>query len=368
MFTKKTFALLFSCICFLYNASLFAQNASVKASINPSDIIIGQQATLQLDVTTNRDKDIVFPQYKDTLVAGVEVLSALKVDTVFSGSEVTYSQKYILTSFDSAKYTIPYIPVIEGLDTLRSNEVSLNVTPIELSDNTKAYLKEVSESQTDSIDFAKMGITDIKPIQKPPFVWTDYLNYILLGLLLLIIVIAIIVAIVLYQRKKKNGYFFKPEVILPPHIVALTALDGIKQGKMWQQGREKEYYTDLTDVLRQYVEKRFGTGAFEKTSEEILSDLKYNLEAESSLTSLQQVLKLADLVKFAKYTPLPDENDLSLMNAYLFVNQTKKEESIIDDPNKSVKAKTPSTQSEEDDDEAIDWTISNKNNKTTENS
>lgn len=369
MFTKKTFALLFTCICGFCTATLSAQNASVKVSINPENIIIGQQATLQVDVTTDRDKNIVFPQYKDTLVAGVEVVSEEPIDTIASGNGVTYSRKYIVTSFDSAQYTIPYIPVIEGLDTLRSNSVSLNVNTIELTDATKAYLDEVKENQVDSIDFAKMGINDIKPIQKPEFVWTDYLNYILIGLLVLLIIAVVIIGIYLYLKKKKNGYFFKPEVVLPPHVVALSALDNIKESKLWQQGREKDFYTDLTEVLRQYIEKRFGTGAFEKTSDEILHDLKYNPQANESLSSLEQILKLADLVKFAKYTPMPDENSLSLMNAYMFVNRTKEEE--IDSSNASDIKPTSQVVDRDDkqeDDEVIDWNISNKNNKTTTNS
>lgn len=329
MFRKKAILLFVSLsyLC-LFGNNVFAQNKGVKATLNPDEILIGQQATLQLDIEANKGTNVVFPQYQDTLVTGVEVLKMFPMDTIVSGNKVTYSQRYLITSFDSATYTIPYVPVIEGLDTLRSNEFTLDVKTVQLSEATQAYIKAYSENPTDSIDVAKLAINDIKPIQKPPFVWQDYLNYILIGLLILLILIGLGVGLYLYLKKKNKGYFFKPKVVLPPHIVALSALDSIKDSKMWQQGREKEYYTDLTDILRRYIEDRFGVPTFEKTSDEILSSMQYLLENDSTKQSLSQLLNVADLVKFAKYKPLNDENDLSLMNAYLFINQTKKEEIV----------------------------------------
>jgi len=103
----------------------------------------------------------------------------------------------------------------------------------------------------------------------------------------------------------------------------MKELDEIKQQKLWQQGRNKEYYTLLTDTLRKYMVNRFGINAMEMTSGEILELIRLESEANSSYNSLKQILELADFVKFAKLHPLPDENELSLMNAYLFVNQTK---------------------------------------------
>ena len=103
----------------------------------------------------------------------------------------------------------------------------------------------------------------------------------------------------------------------------LKELDEIKQSKLWQQGKEKEYFTSITDTLRRYLVDRFGINAMEKTSAEILDSVKGIDEIVPAFEKLEQVLKLADFVKFAKFRPLPDENDLSLVNAYFFVNQTK---------------------------------------------
>ena len=113
---------------------------------------------------------------------------------------------------------------------------------------------------------------------------------------------------------------------MPEFKQAIKELDEIKQQKLWQQGRSKEYYTLITDTLRKYIEERFGINAMEMTSGEILELIRKNSEAQSVYDNLRQILQLADFVKFAKMNPLPDENDLSMMNAYLFVNQTKVEE------------------------------------------
>lgn len=127
------------------------------------------------------------------------------------------------------------------------------------------------------------------------------------------------------MRKKNKGYFFTPPVVLPPHTRALKELDKIKQSKIWQQNREKEFYTSVTDVLRKYILERFNINALEMTSSEIIDKVKNNsqIESDSAVDNLQQVLQLADMVKFAKQKPLQDENDLSLMNAFFFVTQTK---------------------------------------------
>jgi hypothetical protein len=109
--------------------------------------------------------------------------------------------------------------------------------------------------------------------------------------------------------------------------VALSELDKIKQEKPWQQGRPKEYHTELTDILREYIERVYNVNSMEMTSEEILENLRnLRFEQKNAYLGLKQILQLADLVKFAKWNATPDEHELSLSNAYLFINQTKVEE------------------------------------------
>ncbi len=133
-------------------------------------------------------------------------------------------------------------------------------------------------------------------------------------------------AIFFILKKKKKGYYFTPKIELPPHVVALSDLDKLKASKLWQKGQEKEYYTELTDILRHYIDRRFHIDAPEMISEDIIAAIHLATDTKSATDGLTQILNVADLVKFAKYTPFADENDLSLVNAYLFVNQTKIEE------------------------------------------
>lgn len=315
-------AILLNCICGI-QYQVIAQKATAKVSVHPFEISIGQQATVNLEVIAPKGQQFVLPVYPDTLITGIEVLSVLKPDTIYAHEVMTVSQKYIITSFDSALYHVPFIPVYDGKDTIRTNDFALKVVSPQLSEATLKYLEEVNTQQTDSLDFNRLEVYDIKTILEAPFVWTDYWIY---GLIFLLIVIGAILGRYLYLKYKQNGgVLIKPKKIVLPHVVALSALDQVREKKLWQQGREKEYYTEVTDILRTYIEDRYGVNAMEMTSDEILSVLHGFLESDSSYKELGQILKLADLVKFAKYKPFPDENDLSLVNSYLFVNQTKRE-------------------------------------------
>jgi hypothetical protein len=131
----------------------------------------------------------------------------------------------------------------------------------------------------------------------------------------------------------------------PAHIIALRELDRIKNEKIWQKDKIKEYYSEVTEVLRTYIEDRFEIPAMEQTSEETLDSFKFrrDLLNEKLYSNLGRILNLADLVKFAKYIPLPDDNNLTLVDAYFFVNETKKEE-----------IKTPETPVIEDNMEEVD--------------
>jgi len=113
-----------------------------------------------------------------------------------------------------------------------------------------------------------------------------------------------------------------------PHVIALRELDRIKNEKIWQKDKTKQYYSEVTDVLRNYIEDRFEIRAMEQTTDEIMDSFKYrrDLLSEKSFTNLGQILSIADLVKFAKYKTLPDDDNLTLVNSYFFVNDTKKEE------------------------------------------
>ncbi len=293
-------------LSFLQGTKLYAQQTLIDVSIDSAAILIGEQTVLHLTVTTDNGKNVIVPIPNDTLMTGVEVLNIAKADTtVIDNNRLLIKQDILVTSFDSSLYLLPPFKVIDQTDTIYSNQVALKVSTIPVNiDKPEEF-------------------NDIKDTWDPPFVLADY--YLLIyGVLFACFLICLIGYILKRLRNRQSIIpFKKQEPKLPPFEMAMKELDEIKQQKLWQQGRNKEYYTLLTDTLRKYMVNRFGINAMEMTSGEILELIRLESEANSSYNSLKQILELADFVKFAKLHPLPDENELSLMNAYLFVNQTK---------------------------------------------
>ena len=287
--------------------SLSAQTV-VKATIDSTHILIGQQTKIRLEIAADKAQPLQIPLISDTLMAGVEVLEISKIDTTDIGNNrMQIKYDYLITAFDSALYLLPPFKVISGVDTVFSTELALKVSTV-------------------PVDTESGKFYDIKDIRKPPFVLMDYLPTVLL--ILAILGLIALAAYIIYRliNKKSLVPFKKEEPYVPPHIRAILRLDAIKAEKLWQMGRIKEYHSEITETLRKYIEERFDIGAMEMTSGEILSDIKKHSDADIAFDNLKQILILADFVKFAKYKSLPDENELSMMNAYLFVNNTKKEE------------------------------------------
>jgi hypothetical protein len=303
---KRSLVLMVAFLCLL---PVFAQQVSFKATIDSTILLIGQQSKMRLEISGPASLNYTFPTFPgDTLVNGIEVLARGPLDTIEINKDLIRLQTdYLVTSFDSGLYYIPPIKILAGNDTVESNFMALKVI-------------------TFDVDTAKVKIFDIKGVQEPPFVLSDYL----LQILLFILVWGLVLLIIWLILRKKYG-LFKGEnqadlPLLPPHVVAIMELDRLKSEKIWKSGKNKEYYTELSDILRKYIERRFQINALEMTTDEILVLFKRDKTTQSVYQNLRQILQLSDLVKFAKILPLENENELSIMNSYLFVNQTKIEE------------------------------------------
>ncbi|MDR1644349.1 MAG: hypothetical protein LBS05_00780 [Tannerellaceae bacterium] len=302
---KKSIQLLVLLHILLSGGTTFAQTL-IDVKIDSAAILIGEQTLLHLAVTTDKDKNVQIVIPNDTLMHGVEVLYIYKPDSsVIENDRLLIKQDLLITSFDSSLYLLPPVKVIDEADTIYSNQVALKVStfPVNTDEPDEFY--------------------DIRNVWRPPFVLADYYPIIFSALIVLFLICVAGYIIQRIRNHKPIILFGKEEPLLPPHEQAIRNLDRIKQQKLWQQGRSKEYYTQVTDTLRKYIVDRFGINAMEMTSTEILTIIRRENEADSVYENLKQILQLADFVKFAKLNPLPDENDLSMMNAYLFVNQTK---------------------------------------------
>ncbi len=303
---RRYSCLLFVLIQIFFCGQLFAQKTLIDVSADSTAILIGEQTVLHLSITTDNGREILPLIPRDTLMRGVEVLLLSIPDTThIDNDRIVIKQDILVTSFDSALYLLPPLKVIDGSDTIVSNQIALKVSTIPVNvENPEEFY-------------------DIKPVWSPPFVLADYYALIY-GILFALFLICVIGYVIQRLRNRKPLIPQKaPEPVLPPHEQAVKELDELKLQKLWQQGRNKEYYTSLTDILRKYILERFGINAQEMTSGEILAVIHKISDVDSVFANLTQVLRLSDLVKFAKLHPLPEENELSLMNAYLFVNQTK---------------------------------------------
>ena len=285
------------------------QTKSEVTAVVKADTIrrqIGQQVVLTINVQAPVSKRITWPVISDT-IGNIEVVSRTAVDTTRGSKKnwKSYSQKLTVTSFDTGYITFPRIPFRtgSGKDTTQvfSDSVLLKYASIPV-DTTKAF-------------------KDIKGIMAAPLTVGEMTPWIL-GVMILGAIAIIIYTIYLRRKSKKPLIIFKPKPELPAHILALEALKHLKEEAPWKLGRFKEYYTGLTDILRNYFERRYGVMAQEMTSDEILEALK-SLTNDGLLNKLKNLFATADLVKFAKGIPEPYENEVNLDIAYDFVEKTK---------------------------------------------
>lgn len=288
---------------------LASAQTEATSKLDTNAILVGDQIHLELSFSCPADYSVEWPQHNDTIIAEIEILAKSKIDTTYSddGNQIFLRQVMRITSFDSGFYAIP---------PFRFNWTKPGDQLVHFTESD-ALLLEVS---TLPIDMEK-EIMDIKKPIEAPYTFKEALPWII-GLLL---AIAIGYFVFYYLKKRKNAEpVFKapPKPKLPPHQLALDALDNLRHKKLWQSGMTKDYHTELTDILREYIEGRFQVNAPEMTSDEILDMINQTATNTQAKEKLQQTLVLADLVKFAKEQPLPLENDSSLNNAVDFVKET----------------------------------------------
>lgn len=289
--------------------SVVAQSVTVDAKIDSLQILIGEQTKVKLQVSLNSDKHAIFPTFVDTLVKGVDIVNIAKPDTQYLNSDkrLLITQEYTITSFDSALYYIPPIAVTVDNKPYHSKALAL-----------KVYSIPVDTLHPDNF-FGP------KEIMEAPFVWKDWYAVIGCGLLFIPFLMLLIYLIKRLRDNKPIIRKVKVEPKLPPHQLAIQEIEKIKNEKIWEKGMPKEYYTELTDTIRNYIKSRFHFNALEMTSSEIIDKL-LEMNDKNAIADLRSLFQTADLVKFAKHSPLMNENDTNLINAIEFINETKEKE------------------------------------------
>ena len=280
----------------------------VSAAIDSTTLFIGDQTDLHLRATCEVGEQVQMPLLNENLIPGIEIVDRTIIDTTqLKDGRVQYDQYMTLTSFEDSLFYIAPLPFVSSGDTVWSESLMLNV---------------VQPFEMDSTDIA---ITDIKGIYKAPIWWWGIFRWALLALAIAGIGIGGYYLISYLRRRYGDvpAVVVPTEPLRPADEVALEKLDAIREQKIWQSGQVKEYYTQLTDVVREYIARRFEVSSTEQTSDETLRAMRVLLTDKKELyDNLRKMLTLADLVKFAKWTTTPDENEISLRNAYTFVKET----------------------------------------------
>ena len=280
---------------------------ALQSRLSRDSILIGDQIEWTLDLRVAPGESVRISKPGEMPVPGVEALGELAVDTLPQKDGTILLRGHVtLTSFDSGSYALPELFVLKvrgdgQLDTLRYAGPRLAVNTI-------------------PIDTATFQPYDIKGQIRYPLTFREVLPWI--GLALLVAALVWLLVRWIRMRRENRDFFGKPVVQDPPHIVALRSLEKTRSQKLWQAGKQKQFYTQVTDALRQYIAQRYEIPALEETSAEMFRDLAGKAVDPALVEPLKELFGTADFVKFAKHTASDAENESAIPTAIRFVNET----------------------------------------------
>lgn len=284
-----------------------AQLIRVSSEVSADSLMIGDQVQYTLLVDADENVDFKMPSISDTLSRNLEVIAPLSSDTTAGEGRRKVRHSYVITSFEEGMQILPAQRVVysfsERVDTALSMPLILRVFEPEV-DTTEA-------------------IMPIKPPINTPLTFMEVLPWIGVGVGGLLLVTLVMALVWIYRQRRRDPEIFRVRPRDPAHVVAFRELDRLKEEKLWERGLVKEFYTRLTEITRTYIERQYGIPAMERTTGEILQAFSRSNTENGLLDEiLEELLQLADLVKFAKEDPLPVDNQTNLNNAYLFVQKT----------------------------------------------
>lgn len=313
---------------FLFTAALIlsfalaAQDVTVVARLDTGEIYLGDQVRYTLTVRQPEGLKLIMPAYRDTLYRDIEILSQSQVDTSYGKSgNMILRKSFIITSFDTGYYQIPpfYLEYETGQGKKRF-----------YSDYVPLRVKRVEVTPPDSTDV----IFDIIGPEKVGYSAGEILPWVFLAFL------ALLASWLLYKylpKKKMKDEPRGPQIPEEPiHIITFRELDKLERKALWQEGKTKEYYSELTEIIRYYIEIRYSIRALEMTSEEIVQTLSRGDVMEDQLQNLKIILQNADLAKFARYRHDADTNRSAISSSREFVKATYQREAAVESEGKEV--------------------------------
>ncbi|MFI3290021.1 MAG: hypothetical protein SNH55_06735 [Rikenellaceae bacterium] len=301
------------------------QPPTMSARFVPDSVGIGDHTTLTIEVDQDMMQIVAFPDFDFGEDEVMEFVSEPTLDTISKdGRRVKLRREYVLRSFEAGRYNLGRASILYAdknvTDTLYTAD-SLRLT-------VGTFL----------IDSTSHAIYDIKPVRDLPFKFKEISGYATWGIIGLILLVLIVIAVLKVMAHYGRSVFglFKPAPPIPPHVAAIKALDTLRKQHLWQNGEYKGYYSQLTDILRTYISGRYGVAAMEMTTAEIIVASKELELPKRCEMELQELLRDADLVKFAKAEIEASKNEGYFESVRLFVNLTKIEEEEQTDAEQSV--------------------------------
>ena len=294
-----------------------SERPEVRASITPDSVLLGDEVLLTIDVKKDQVQVVGFPSFDTGENGELELIEELPLDTVErNGRRQHLRKRYRLAAYGKGTLALGRTP-------LAYLDKNINDT-IYSVDSLVLYIEPIE------IDTTTMTINDIKRPKDMPLRWGEFSGYLwraALAVLLLAALVGLIIWLVhKYNIKMPNP--FHPKEVIPPHVEAIKALEALHHQKLWQNSRFKDYYSGLTDILRRYIAARYEFGAMEMTTDEIVATLRSQELPDKSRRNLIEILRTADLVKFARVIPDEQYHEQAYLDAYYFVEETKAVEVI----------------------------------------
>ena len=293
----------------LLPCALLAQDGRVSASLDPKDIVIGQHAVLSL--TTSADGPAIeWPVVGDTLAPHIEVIRAsapdtMQLDGMGGPSSTMLVQRITITAFDTGYWAIPPFKLTVGGHKMETEPLLLRVNAF-------------------AVDSTAVPAA-IKPIHRLPFsaLWWARQHWPWIAGAAGVGFLAALVLLLVRRLRRRDAR--EPVAVateVPLHERMLAQLNALEMERLWQQGQHKAYQSRLTDLLRAYIEERYEVPALERTTDELLHELRVSPLSADHRTLLANMLREADLVKFAKALPGPQENEQLMISARRFISAT----------------------------------------------
>ncbi len=297
---------------------------SQAAILEKDEMLIGDQIKFTLQIDKSKGNDIQFPVFENELIKGIEIIERSEIQEVDKNKSL--KQAYLITSFEDSLFLIkPFVFKVDGKE-YKTNPLRLKVSNFKPD---SAFVSKIDTTQ-------QIPITDIKSVERAPMTFEEFFSrfwyifvFILIGILAYFLF-----SYFKNKPKKKTSIFIKSKPIIPAHISALDKLEKLKQKQLHKQKELKQFYTEMSNIIRTYIEERFKIPALEQVTSEIINDFNKTKFANNDMNNkLRELLSLSDMVKFAKNEPDEYKNEMMFEYAFSFINFTKISQEIEENDN-----------------------------------